>query len=188
MCNYRKFPQQARGGWVGGSLPCSISPNWSPNSPGPRGLITCCFGGGSLTAPPPPPHTHTLPTRDKGGEQSLESAFNLELKMELSPFSANSVCSKGLTFSPPPPGAEGGTRATLILTQSVSEKPLWNLAIGFCLVTSQCHKRETHPLPSIELTLCETGRGLGRSVQAPFRRFRGGLFQRILPNKGCQTK
>ena len=45
-----------------------------------------------------------------------------------------------------------------------------------------------HPLPRIQLTLCETGQGLRRLAQAPFRAFRGGLWQGVLANKGCQTK
>lgn len=44
-----------------------------------------------------------------------ESAFNLELEMELSPFPANSACLKDLTFSAPLLGPEGRGKA-----QSVS--------------------------------------------------------------------
>ena len=129
----------------GGSLQCSISPNWSPKSPGPGGLITMCsllFGGGEVGAEGwqpdrlPPPHSCRgqqciSPKRDKEGTQHpcLESVFSLELEMALSPFPANSACSKDLTFSPRPPGQEATQTAVLPLARSPLEPGNWFL---FC--------------------------------------------------------
>ena len=74
-------------------------------------------------------------------------------------------------------GSQGGFSA------ETEEAALWNLAIGFCSVTSVCHKRGRPLLPSFQLTLCETGRGLRSLAQAPFRRFQGGFFRRFFGTK-----
>lgn len=130
------------------------------------------------------------PSRDKEGQsicvRSLHSIWSLKWNLHLFQQILR-VCKIYLFLHPLLAQKEGGI-AALLSTQSVSEKRESSSEPSnrFLFWDGDCHKRGTHPLPCIQLTLCETGRGL-RRFSGPIQNLPRGAFsedssEQRLPN------
>lgn len=130
------------------------------------------------------------PSRDKEGQsicvRSLHSIWSLKWNLHLFQQILR-VCKIYLFLHPLLAQKEGGI-AALLSTQSVSKKRESSSEPSnrFLFCDGDCHKRGTHPLPCIQLTLCETGRGL-RRFSGPIQNLPRGAFsedssEQRLPN------